>query len=166
MRVFVCLCLCTLWCNKEQFFWWGVQQIARRGLCVSFSSLLCVSVSLCLSAFFVSCLCVSVCVCARCAWDCHRLFLMTCTEQYGDNGNMKRVLRHESFAQCACALCHSSDAMGKCALRMCIVSFFGCTVHRALRCALCHSLDDCNINLQRVHLLTQMLLQCTMGLCI
>ena len=36
---------------------------------------------------------------------------MTCTEQYGDNGNMKRVLRHESFAQCACALCHSSDAL-------------------------------------------------------
>ena len=34
---------------------------------------------------------------------------MTCTEQYGDNGNMKRVLRHESFAQCA--LCHSSDAL-------------------------------------------------------
>ena len=110
------LCHCTLWssswaCNKEQFFCWGVQQIARRGLCVSFSFLLCVSVSLCFSAFCVSCLRVSVCVCARCAWDCHRLFLMTCTEQYGDNGNMKRVLRHESFAQCACALCHSSDAL-------------------------------------------------------
>ena len=150
------ICLCTLWgsflvCDKEQFLCWGVQQIARRGLCVSFSFLLCVSVSLCLSAFCVSCLRVSVCVCARCAWDCHRLFLMTCTEQYGDNGNMKRVLRHAIFAQCACALCHSSDAL---CIVLCVVhcvilwmiaisTCSGCIYSR--RCC-CNARWDCAFN--------------------
>ena len=125
-------------CNKKQILCWGVQQIARRGLCVSFSFLLCVSVSLCFSAFFVSCLRVSFCVCARCAWDCHRLFLMTCTEQYGDNGNMKRVLRHESFAHVHCVILQMHCAS---CFALCIVSFFRCIVHRACRCALCHYLD-------------------------
>ena len=125
----MCLCHCTLWgsfwaCNKEQFFCWGVQQIARRGLCVSFSFLLCAMwVCLCVWVHFVCLVFLFRFVFAHdvpeIATDCFWWLARS---------NMETM---EIWRGCS----------GTRALRMCIVSFFRCIVHRACRCALCHYLD-------------------------
>ena len=109
----------------------------------------CVWVCLCVSVHFVCLVFVFRFVFAQdapeiatdCFWWLARSNMETMEIWRGCSGT--RALRnahvHCVILQMHCASC----------LSLCIVSLFGC-----------------NINLQRVHLLTQMLLQCTMGLCI
>ena len=135
----------------------------------------CSSGSLCVFFFSAVCECVFVfecilCVLSLCFGLCLRTMCLRLPQIVFDDlhGAIWRQWKYEEGAQarelCACALCHSSDAL----------FIVLCTVHCVIlqmHCPLCFALCivllfGCNINLQRVHLLTQMLLQCTMGLCI
>ena len=181
VRAFVCLCLCTLWSSSLACNFTCVNKVCVC-LCVyaiahcgahpgrAIKNNFCVGVcwdcssgSLCVFFFSAVYECVFVfecifCVLSSCFGLCLRTMCLRLPHIVFDDshGAIWRQWKYEEGA-------HAREL---CAMRMCIVSFFRCTVNCALRCALCHSLDDCNINLQRLHLLTQMLLQCTMGLCI
>ena len=87
-----------------------------------------------------------LCVLSLCFGLCLRTMCLRLPQIVFDDlhGAIWRQWKYEEGAQ----------ARELCAMRMCIVSFFRCTVHCALHCALCHSSNALCIVLVAVHCVT------------